>query len=144
MMNAAPIIAAAAIKKIGLKRIARLQEALTQERLLATPAANEIHEQDRIAHDNAGKRDEADQSRGREGRSHEPLAQHDSDEGQRHRDKDHEQQVARAVVTRETLCSSSEDAKPAGGAVASGASSGTGFRSRSAIDNISRPRCLIS
>jgi len=60
--------------------------------------ANEIHEQDRVAHNDAGKRDEADHGRGREGRTHEPMAQHDSDEDQRRRDKDHERQAKRAEL----------------------------------------------
>ena len=99
-MKAAPIIAAAAVRKIGLKRIAPASISACAQRdvALGAPMADEVDEQDRVAHDDAGERDEADHRRRGEGGAQQPVAEHDADQRQRHRDQDHERQQERAEL----------------------------------------------
>jgi hypothetical protein len=59
MMKALPIMAAAAVSTVGRKRIARPPAAPRATAGRGPPLADEIDEQDRAAHDDAGQCDKA-------------------------------------------------------------------------------------
>ena len=83
-IKAAPIIAAAAVNTIGLNRVAPASTSASRSETppVGAAVADEVHQQDRIAHDNARQRDEADH-RGRcERRAEQPMTEHDADQGQ--------------------------------------------------------------
>jgi hypothetical protein len=82
-----------------LKRIAPASSRTVDQRLaFGVGMADEVHQQDRVAHDDAGKRDEADHRGGRERRAEQPVTAHDADEGQRHRRQDDQRQLERAEL----------------------------------------------
>ena len=60
--------------------------------------ADEIHEQDRIAHDDARQGDEADHRGRRERCPEQPVAEQDADQRQRHRGQHHQGQLERAEL----------------------------------------------
>ncbi len=60
--------------------------------------ADEVHEQNGVAHDDAGQRDEADHRGRGERRAEQPVAEHDADEGEGDRRQNHERQLERAEL----------------------------------------------
>ena len=60
---------------------------------------DEIDQQDRIAHDDPGKRDEPDHRRRGERRTEEHMAKHNPDQRQRYRRQDHQRQLEALELT---------------------------------------------
>ena len=111
-ITAAPIMAASAVSRIGLKRIAPASSSdLAQRPALAVGVADEVDQQDRVAHDDAGERDEADHRGRRERRAEQPVAEHDADQGQRDRRQDDQRQLEDAEL-RDDQDVDAEDARP--------------------------------
>jgi hypothetical protein len=75
-----------------------LEQHVHQRLARVVGVADEVDQQDRVAHDDAGERDEADHRGGRERRAEQPVAEDDPDEGQRHRRQHHERHLERAEL----------------------------------------------
>ncbi len=90
-MTAAPTIMAAAVSAMGRNRTAPASTtACSSGNALEQPQFDEVHQDDRIAHDDARTGDEADHRRGREERAHRRVRRQDAD--QRERNGGHDQQ----------------------------------------------------
>ncbi|MPL73164.1 hypothetical protein SDC9_18957 [bioreactor metagenome] len=76
----------------------RLDQHVDVRLALVIAVADEVHQQDRVAHDDARQRDEADHRGRRERRVEDQVAEHDAEEGQRDRRQDDERQPERAEL----------------------------------------------
>jgi hypothetical protein len=94
-ITAAPIIAASAVSRIGLKRIA---PASSRTSVDTACVPNKVDQQDQVAHDDAGERDEADHRGGRERCAEQPMAEHDADEGEQDRRQDDQRKPERTEL----------------------------------------------
>ena len=77
---------------------AGVEQHITQGVAGTLPIANEIDQQDRVTHDDAGERDETDHRRRAERGIEQPVAEHDTDQGQRHRRQNHQRQFETAEL----------------------------------------------
>ena len=85
-MVAAPIMAASAVRRIGLKRTAPASSTTVAQRFaLSAAVTDEIDQQNRIANDDAGQRDESDHRGRGEGRAEQPVSDQNPDQRQRDR-----------------------------------------------------------
>lgn len=97
-MTAAPIIAASAMSRMSLKRMARLNQHFGQRPIRRGRVAEEIHQQDGIAHDNTSQRDKADHRGGGERRLEQSATDQNADENQRDRRQDNQEHLERAEL----------------------------------------------
>ena len=96
---AAPIMAASAVSRDRLEaNRAGFQQHLAQGFSLPRAVADEIDQQDRVAHDNAGERDESDHRGGGKRRAEQPMPEHDADQSERDRREDHQRQLEAAEL----------------------------------------------
>jgi len=82
-MTAEPTTTAAAVSAIGRKRPHRIDDRLLERHPVADTQLDEIHEDDRVAHDDPGAGDEPDHRRGREKGAHGRVHRQDADERER-------------------------------------------------------------
>ena len=74
---------------------ARVDDGLLERHALAQPQLDEVDQDDRVAHHDAGAGDEADHRRGREERAHRRVRRQDADQRERNRRHDQERRRER-------------------------------------------------